>query len=46
MRKTRSWKHNTKEAKQYGKRSEERYQSDFMMLDEKYLKDEEESENV
>lgn len=44
MRKTRSWKHNTKETKQYGKRSEERYQSDFMTLDERYLKEENENE--
>ena len=44
MRKTRCWKHTTRNPKQYGKRSEERYQSDFMILDERYLKEEGENE--
>ncbi len=45
MRKTRSWKHNGKDRKQYGKRDLERYQSDFMTLDEHFLKGEEEDED-
>lgn len=48
MRKTRSWKHNgikiRKQYELYCKRNEERYQSDFMTLDERYLKGEEDGE--
>ena len=46
MRKTKNWKHNTKERKQYGKRNLEKYQSDFMVLDEEYLKGEEDAEDA
>ena len=44
MRKTRSWKHNTRERKQYGTRSTERYDTPFMLLDEELA--ESEVENV
>ena len=37
MRKTRSWKHNGKNGKQYGKRNTAKYQSPFMVLDEVYF---------
>jgi hypothetical protein len=40
MRKTRSWKHNGKDRKQYGNRNEERYNTPFMSLDEEYLEEE------
>lgn len=46
MRKTKSWKHNTKETKQYGKRNTERYDTPFMMLDEQDAEREEEVQDV
>lgn len=46
MRKTKNWKQVSKNKKQYGKRNTERYQSDFMTLDEKYLIGEEDNEDV
>lgn len=45
MKKLKSWKQTTKKQKQYGKRNLERYQSDFMTLDERFLKREEEDED-
>jgi len=42
MRKTRNWKHNTKDQKQYGKRNTERYDTPFMCLDEADSEGEEE----
>ncbi len=42
MSKSRSWKDNTKErnAKRYGKRNNLKYQTPFMELDTKYLREE------
>ena len=40
MKKTRSWKHNRKDRKQYGKRNVTKYLTPFMTLDEKYLREE------
>ncbi len=40
MRKTRSWKHNRKDRKQYGNRNVVKYLTPFMILDEKYLREE------
>lgn len=37
MRKTRSWKHNGKNRKQYGKRNMAKYMSPFMTLDETFF---------
>ena len=38
MRKTRNWKHTTKNKKQYGYHSKRKYKTPFMVLDECYLK--------
>lgn len=38
MRKTRNWKHNTRDRKQYGKRNTVKYETPFMILDTRYLK--------
>lgn len=38
VRKTKNWKHATKNRKQYGNRNMERYQTPFMVLDTRYLK--------
>lgn len=46
MHKTRSWKHTTRNEKQYGKRNTERYDTPFMMLDEQDAEREEEEQNV
>ena len=40
MRNTRNWKHTTKNEKQYGKRNTVKYETPFMVLDTKYLKEE------
>ena len=37
MRRTRSWKHNRKDRHQYGNRSNAKYMTPFMELDEKYM---------
>ena len=46
MRKTKSWKHTTRNPKQYGKRNTERYDTPFMMLDEQDAEREEEAQDV
>ena len=42
MRRTRNWKHTTKNTKQYGRRETTKYETPFMTLDVTNLKDEEE----
>ena len=37
---TRNWKHNTKNDKQYGKRNVTKYETPFMYLDTTFLKEE------
>ena len=44
MRKTRSWKHVTKNHKQYGTRNGNKYETPFMVLDERYLTEENDNE--
>ena len=36
-RKTKNWKHITRNRKQYGKRNTEKYDTPFMVLDEVYF---------
>lgn len=45
-RNTRNWKHTTHNHKAYGNYDSTKYESPFMTLDEEYLDDEEENEEV